>query len=277
MPDLYRATIQFEQFWVKHWPLERGRYIMSRVHRLLYKLRVLAPRWVTVGNGQELFLDSRDYIAQHLFLSGAFEPKVQSVIAELLPQDGVFLDVGANIGVMSLAAAALPGFRGRVLAVEPSPQQRHVMIKNIARNHLQHIEVLGVALGTKAETLKLFISSTSNQGRNSLVAENAGSVNSVDVQVVQGDALLREMKIALIDLVKIDVEGAEPMVLMGLKDTLERDHPPIIIEFIDRQLAHFGSSKAELKQWLSNIGYNSFRKIDNVNELVMRTIAAAPQ
>ena len=157
----------------------------------------------------------------------------------LLPRPGdVFLDVGANVGWYTLHVAQMVGPEGLVLAVEPSPDSFAVLKENIKLNHLSNVTALNFAAWDRDGELDLILAETctghtvKRAWANSAKPWSRFSERRVTVRVPARrlDDVLKEQNVTQVDWVKIDVEGAEVEVLRGLRKTLTRFHPRILIE-----------------------------------------------
>ncbi len=157
----------------------------------------------------------------------------------LLPRPGdVFLDVGANIGWYTLRVAQMVGPEGLVLAVEPSPDNFAVLKENIKLNHLSNVTALNLAAWDRDADLDLILAKTCTGHTFKRAWANSGkpwscfSERPVTVRVPARrlDDVLQEQNVTRVDWVKIDVEGAEAEVLRGLRKTLTRFHPRILVE-----------------------------------------------
>ena len=82
------------------------------------------------------------------------------------------------------------------------------------------------------------------------------------------DSILKESGVNRVDVIKIDVEGAELLVLKGAQETLARYHPTLLIEIVDRQLRQMGTSAAEVTQFLTARGYRESGRFGENIELV---------
>ena len=147
-----------------------------------------------------------------LFTPQFFDPDEREVLREKMPQDGVFLDVGANIGAYALFVAGVTGPRARILAVEPQPEMFDRLIYNIAQNPYGKIKAVACALADKAGELTLFID-PHNRGESSvkIVGMNQGAEIRVPATTLL--SLCKSEGIERIDAIKLDVEGAEDLVL----------------------------------------------------------------
>jgi FkbM family methyltransferase len=160
--------------------------------------------------------------------------RVCSVLRACLPDGGapVVLDVGANIGLATLAmATALPG-SARLLAVEPSPRNLVHLRRNLAENGLAWVEVVPAAAGAEPGSLS-FHEAAFGAGSHVVSAHHlaGGSMPSVSVPVDTLDRMVASRGLERLDFIKIDVEGFEPDVLEGATGAIERFRPVIYVEF----------------------------------------------
>jgi FkbM family methyltransferase len=145
----------------------------------------------------------------------------------LKPKKGeVFIDVGAHIGKYALQVAKIIGENGLVIAIEASPINYNVLLKNCRLNNIRNIIALNIAAWKSNNELKLFIGKV---GGWHSVKFNSG-LGFVKVSAKALDNVLKELHINRVDWIKIDVEGAEYEALEGLKNTIQQYKPTLIIE-----------------------------------------------
>lgn len=162
--------------------------------------------------------DLRNVIAREACLTGRTAPAETAVVRASLPAGGTFVDVGANWGYFTLVAADAVGSAGRVVALEPDPRVHAELRANVARNGIGTVTVLPVAASDRAGEAVLagYAEADRNRGVSSLVAAPAGAAASFPVRTAPLDDLLDGLSIDRVDLVKIDVEGAEELVVRGM-------------------------------------------------------------
>jgi FkbM family methyltransferase len=146
------------------------------------------------------------------------------IMEYFIPNEGeTVVDVGAHIGLYSLIAAKRVGSSGKVIAIEPDPENFKILKKNILLNQLSNIEPLECAVYSAREKLKLFLPEL-DQGRtifNTVMQERAGaSSNFLEVEANTLDNILGSLQTTELSWIKIDVEGAELEVLKGAVNTL---------------------------------------------------------
>jgi len=145
---------------------------------------------------------------------------------KLKPQ-GVFVDIGAHKGKYALRIAKLLGSQGKVIAIEPDPQNYECLLKSIKINGFTNIVALNIAAFDKSSYVELSVSPFNSQ-LSSIKTKWGWKYIKVKAELV--DEILNKLGIKCVDMVKIDVEGAEYEVLLGMKKTLLQQHPKIIIE-----------------------------------------------
>ena len=164
-----------------------------------------------------------------LFTPQFFDPEERALLQARLPSDGVFLDVGANIGAYALFVAGITGPRARILAVEPQPDVFDKLIYNIAQNPYGKIKAVACAVADKAGELTLFIDPR-NRGESSVKIVGANQGSEIRVPAVTLLGLCRSEGIERIDAIKLDVEGAEDLIVEPfLREAPESLRPKLIL------------------------------------------------
>lgn len=225
--------------------------IVERLWPLRAAIQRLRCRGTIVRASGALFLyDSDDLINLKLAMVGAHEFETTHYLqTRLLPSD-VFVDVGANLGYFSvLAGKRLDA--GRVLAIEPSPRTLRTLRANIALNSLQNVEAVQHLLWReRGREMTLRVVDPYNLGANSLLG--SGAVEAV-LRTETLDSLIDQFAPSHVDMVKIDVEGAELDVLLGGTRCLRELRPRAFILALDNQE---GSIRRQALDVVLNRGYH---------------------
>ena len=200
----------------------------------------------------------KTYMGWFLFYRGVYEEIPLATCYSLLEPGMTFADIGANQGLYSLVAAHKVTGTGKVLAFEPQSALISIIRQNITQNSLDNVLLHNIAIGDRCETLTLYQPSATNDGQATLrLLEGEkffGTPEEVAVRPLPD--VLAEEKITRLDGMKIDVEGAEWMVLKGMEPLLARREPEfLLIECIDGHLKRFGHSCAEVFTLLQDHGY----------------------
>ena len=250
--------------WETHWPLSSGKHLPSLVEPAFAPF---VPVWMEVEPGVKMLLDPDDLVARVILYDRQYEEESWAAIKQHLPVGGTFVDVGAHIGIYSLRAAHVVGAGGRVISVEPNPETVRKLRGNIQASGASVVAVQPVACSDSEAEVELFAASRENTGETSLSRENAGQSGGATVYKVRArplDAILAEAGVSRVDAMKIDVEGAELLVLKGARQTLTRYSPVLVMELVDKQLHSMGTSAAEVKEFLRAQGYTARRDGANI-------------
>jgi FkbM family methyltransferase len=263
-----RSWVRFESWWWETDLFGHGRSVPRHLEPGLTRLSLLRPVRVELEPGVNLWLDPGDLLSRTLLASraGAWEVEVWNAIRDGLGDGAVFLDVGAHIGYDTLKAAHHLGPNGRVVAFEPNPRVVQMLRDSIAASGATNVIVQPIACSDTETTLTLFDSTGGNSGLTSLAEANAGQANHpVTVPARRLDDVIRELGLSRVDVIKIDVEGAETLVVRGAQETLRRFKPRLVIEVIDSTLTAMGTSVQELESLIWSLGYTTSRQLDAYN------------
>jgi FkbM family methyltransferase len=174
-----------------------------------------------------------------------------------------FVDVGANAGLYTVIAAHVAGPSGHVLAIEPQPQLRALLERNLRLNRLSNVSIETIAVGRGSGKGRLYQVSSTNDGEATLrPSAEASSFDapSLEVRIDTLSALVAKRGLPDVDGMKVDVEGGELDVLQGFEDQLASRPPRFIFyEGIDRHLARFSARLAELHGLFWTHGYTVYR------------------
>lgn len=210
---------------------------------------------VTVAGRVQMRLDTSDFLQRTLFSANDFEPRIRETIEKRLKPGDVFVDVGANVGFYSLCASKVVGVGGKIYAFEPAPETISALQTNVALNGAANISTSQIALSDQTGISKLYLDSAHNSGATSMRAsQNASQEIVVSLDTYDNYALKNGLPTPA--LVKIDVEGAECLVLKGMT-TLLSARPAMIIEVSELSLKQMGSSKEELFEIMERSGYRA--------------------
>ena len=221
---------------------------------------------VTLGNDLSLCL----------YVCGSFEPNEFAFLDRTLRRGMTFVDVGANDGLYTLFAARRVGSRGRVVAVEPSSRERGNLERNLALNRLKNVTVVPAALAAEAGRADLQIAPAVHGGHNTLggfAHEGVTAIAAEPVAVETLDAVAQRLALGKVDVIKIDVEGAEVKVLAGGRELLKAWRPVLLIEANEQALRKQATSTEEMLALLGSLNYEIF-VFSDATGLVERWIEA---
>lgn len=255
-----RWVVGVFQGWAKIWPFERGALAPYYAWPILAGVGLVGPVQIEVEPGIRFELDPGDMVDRNLFVGGEWEKEEWEFVKSHLPVGGTFIDVGAHIGSYSLRGARRVGEHGRVVSVEPNPVTLQKLRWNIVSSGIGNISVQPFACSDKPARLKLFAPTATNTGTASLSLENVKMHHSSgnmswDVDAVTLDSIVEREGLTQVNVIKVDTEGADTMVLRGARKTLATMRPAVLVETSDSQLRNMGSSVAELRALLEELGY----------------------
>jgi FkbM family methyltransferase len=211
------------------------------------------------GIEAEFELNSVKLVAPRRFVSNFvdtdYEPELVAWLQHTLAPGCVVIDAGAHIGYLSIVMAVLVGGSGHVFAIEPALENVEYLSRNVRANCVHNVDILPVALAERPGLASFNINGSSDSF-GFFEHPNTATVSSRSVPVMSIDSIFSESSLARLDLVKIDVEGAELEVLAGLRATLDRfPRVPLIVEWFPAVYANRGLGLDSLPRELERLGY----------------------
>ena len=210
---------------------------------------------VNYGNDLKINLDVNEWIQQQIFFFGIYDINGISYLRNTLKTGDVFIDIGANIGSYSLIASELVKDKGKVISFEPTKLCYRKLNDNISLNKLNNIKTEKLAVYHQSGFINLHISNSDNLGMSSILHHDAEIGNIEKVETITLDKYIIDNKISKINLIKLDIEGAEYYALKGMLNTLEKYKPNIIIEISPDVLSSGEISRDDILNLLKSINY----------------------
>ena len=197
------------------------------------------------------------YISEQIRSRGIWEAEESRLLMSLLGNGQTFVDVGANIGYFTLLGSALVGSAGKVYAFEPDPDNFRLLVENCHLNKLSNVACEEAALSDRNGSGTLYLSDD-NLGDHTIYAAD-GERPACAIRLLQGDDYFSG-RAGGIDVIKVDVQGAEYAVLQGMASVLNRALPALtlILEFSPNSLRAAGSSGKQLLQLLVGMGLHFY-------------------
>lgn len=216
-----------------------------------------------------LWIDLGDLGVSRGCLKGNYEATETSFVENVLQPGDTFLDIGANIGWFTITAANIVGAEGRVYAFEPRNTTFKYLEKTISSNDLNpRVQAFHCALGAEKGTLQIvWGTGTSNPGGTWLVSRKEVSdvlpTTTHTYQDIDVQRLDDVVNVSRVDVIKIDVEGAEPLVLQGAETILRNCRPLVLSEINEELLKIVGNSSGkQFIEWMKNFDYECFEITD---------------
>lgn len=227
-----------------------------------------------------------EYIGRTLLLGGTWDEKVLSAVLPRIPLGGTVVDAGAHVGAHTVPYARAVGAEGTVMSFEPQRVLFQQLCANVALNGLNQVFTYQLGLG-HADGLTAQLDARVPQGRsagdevdyNTTQAMNYGAVRLGDDGEYIELCTLDSFELQRLDLLKVDVEGAEPLLFFGAQQTLRRCRPIILFESIDNPLAESVQAQLQIppeavgfdveRFCLEDLGYAELETVDHFNRMLI--------
>ena len=270
-----KLLLNIFRLYFRHFPIRKGKIpLMILIDKTgltkNYKIQTYFDNKIRIN------LNLEDWIQKQVFYFGRYEIEKKETLfwQYLIKENNYVFDIGANIGYYTLQAAARIGASGRVYAFEPVTVTYNKLNTNIQLNSFTNIIAQNLAVSNKKGFIELFVASEASTGSSSVSFHKDFSGVKEKVQTIRIDDYIKENNIYKVDIIKIDVEGCEPMVIEGALITMKNLKPLILIEVLDERLNTINSSKEDLyKLFQENkyspyeiINYNVIKKINTPKE-----------
>lgn len=202
-----------------------------------------------------MLADPRDEVITPWLKKGVWEPVETALFRSEIHPGDVVVDVGANVGYFTLIAAQLVGDTGKVWAFEPDPDAFELLRRNVELNGYKNVTLVPKALGSEPGKLKLFRHAT-NRGDHRIYDPGDGR-EAVEVEVTTLDHYFADA--SRLDLIKMDIQGAECAAVAGAAKTLERgDDTAVIMEYTPQYIRQMGQDPQACLSALAGYGFSFF-------------------
>jgi len=210
--------------------------------------------YADLPSGGRVFLHHREDIGLVVLMSGGFErAETEFAIGQARPGT-VAIDVGANVGMFTVPLALAVGPSGRVLTIEPSPENVARLESNLELNSLENVVVEAIAVGDKAGQLVLQLASDPGFHSTAEISESRSVDEELIVRAETLDQVWLRAHAPAVSFIKIDTEGSEDAVLRGAEQILRACRPALLVE------AKGDGRVRELDGWLGAFGYSRKRE-----------------
>lgn len=226
---------------------------------------------ITAGKGFKRNISGfglRIPVGYHNYFETDYELNNINFINNYLAEGMTVIDIGAHIGLLSVIMAQKVKASGKVYSFEPTPSTFQLLQKTIAINDNENIiQPNMMAVSEKKGKTFFYITDIVAHNSNSLSnnKRDYGNEHKIDVELTSVDEFAKDNKLAKIDFIKIDAEGAEYSVLKGCESTLRRNKPKIILALHPSSIVNFGNSLDEIWDYLQGFGYTVVFKSEKVD------------
>jgi len=259
--------------WFRRFPSRANRRFV-RNHFRKWCVRDELPTWTL--EEFEMLASPHDYASYGIFFFGDYDPLMTEMMKAHVPEGGVCWDVGTERGWFSLLLGQMVGPAGRVDGFEAFPSNFEKLKANIAGSGYSWIHPFNVAISDRVGRVHFVPpSNEASRCRSSAPDDNGGvgyltterEPGSIDVPTTTLDRHAEETGLTRLDLVKIDIEGAEVGALRGGERTLRRFRPTLVIEYNRGTARRAGISIEELDDLLNSLDYDRYTFDGRLNKL----------
>ena len=210
------------------------------------------------GGSQAIVL-ANDYNGRCLYLWGDSDPRITAVVDAVLRAGDTALDIGANLGVVGLFAAHRVGSTGTVHFFEPQPLAASCLRTSLLVNRYSSAHLHECALSDSSGFATMTILDPGNYGMTTLAApteEPAAPLRTIRVRTEPAGEFIASLGCAKVTMIKIDVEGHEPIILASMRKWLAEAHPAVIL--FECYLNNLAFQEHDSVRILSEIGYEFY-------------------
>lgn len=205
-----------------------------------------------------------EHMQSQIFWNGYYSRDIVLLLDKILQPGMVAVDVGANIGEITMAAAHRVGPIGKVFAFEPMSSLYARLQQHLEVNGMSQVTAVKCGLSEQAGSAQLYSAAekyydgTENSGLGTLYASNSRATPTEIIEIDTLDKFIEGCDLTQVDLIKIDVEGAELSVLKGASTVLACFHPYIIIEIQDEMSGEAGYEATDILEFLEQLDYRLY-------------------
>ncbi len=214
---------------------------------------LVRPNKLVKVHGHKMHLDSKDSLL--LSLRKNYEPKHVKLLRKTVKPGDYVVDIGAHIGYYTLILANLVGPKGKVYSFEPNPENFKILKKNVEANGYNNVVLEQKAVSNKKGKIKLYLSeiNTGDSRIHKVSNDKSFRHREFNVDSVSLDSYFKNIK--GINFFKMDIQGAEPLALEGMKNFLKSKNLKFTMEFSPENLHSFGFKPEKILNTLSKEGY----------------------
>jgi len=223
-------------------------FIPTEMKMVILQGRLRGKKWIAGASNHGCWL-------------GSYEFEKRMVFERLVKEEGIVFDIGAHVGFYTLLASDLVGANGKVFAFEPLPRNLHYLKEHLKLNSVSNVTIVDAAVSDSCGSARFTERASSSTGR-------IASKGELCVKTISLDELIEQGQLQIPDYVKIDVEGAEMLVLSGAESMLANAHPIVFLA------THGTEIHRECCEFLRSLGYHlsaiGESEVDNTDEVVAR-------
>lgn len=233
--------------------LSRNSWVGATIHTILNRLPMNRFPVLACRGPLESYRMKIDWHVHRSYIYGTWEPDVVQTISSSVSRDMITLDIGSHIGFYTLLMAKIVGPKGTVYAFEPLPVNFRILEDNVRMNHLDNVRIFPKAVSDGSGTATLLLDDDHElPGKSSLTYRSSQGERLLEVETVTIDEFMSSEQLS-VNFIKIDVEGAEELVLKGALETIQQHRPILLIEL--HEMSHHGKNHPVIHR-LQSLNYH---------------------
>jgi len=266
--DLWLRAVRSYTF---NTPIKKGSYRLFTYAMALCRRPHRSLR-VNLKDGRKLWVNLTTGMQETVFFHGEFEVPITEMTREFLAVGDTCFDIGANYGWYTTLFYSVVKDQGQVHSFEPVP----VTFAELTRNHAlmgspANVKINNLALGDSPGTITLNFFEGEPTGHASIATKGATPSDSFECPIITLDSYLKDNSISKVDFVKVDIEGAELMMLNGAKTLFKGEKLPIILmEMALAQSSNFGYLPNDLIEFIGAQGEYDFYKVNELDHKLVK-------
>ena len=238
------------------------RYIKKPKHNFIWKIKLINKKTVMTKVGDN-HKNSWDFALSYKWHDVGLS-KIENIINDFYNEDGLFIDIGSNMGLRSLTYLSS---KKKCLLFEPNIDLHNFNKELFKLNNFSNYELSSFCLSDSNRKEKIYISSSSYMSSlDSQIAKQDNIIDEREVELITLDGYLKDNK-KIVKNIKIDVEGHEYSVIKGAHKTIQEYKPTLLIEILDKK-----ENRNLICDFLNNLGYLTYEITSNSSERFLSKI-----
>lgn len=221
-------------------------------------------------DGRYYYLDNRKYLDRKIIETGVFEEDTTRAIRKLVKPGDVVMDIGANIGDLTVVMAQILDGSGKIYAFEPQREYLNILKKTSSINQINNLEIYSIGLSDQTYS-KISYSDgiTASLHWTQLTKPKSSQV----IKLTTLDQFVLKHHLNRLDFLKIDVDGHEPAILKGGLNSIKKFKPTILLEVSHPHYLHYGITAWDFYKFLKKHRFNIydekyFNSIDSLDQFL---------